>query len=106
MHSLNELREKGEIAWIEPAHGWIAEPDVIVKALFQDGFEECKLEVVRSRRYRDPFGGVWQGLNQRTGSVASAVWVNRADTERAVVFIDIDGQPLEGQPEPTASRAR
>lgn len=104
MHSLNELREKGEIAWIEPAHGGIAEPDVIVKALFQDGFEECKLEVVRSRR--DALGGVWQGLNQRTGSVASAVWVNRADTERAVVFIDIDGQALEGQPELTASRAR
>jgi len=37
---------------------------------------------------------VWQGLNSRTGAVASAIWVNRPEAEQALVFIDIDGEPV------------
>ena len=38
--------------------------------------------------------GIWQGLNLRTGAVASAIWVNRSDPNRAVVFLHIDGEPV------------
>jgi len=39
---------------------------------------------------------VWQGLNTRTGSVASAIWVNRPTWPQAIVFIAIDGDSLKG----------
>ena len=39
-------------------------------------------------------GGLWQGLNQRTGVVASAVWINGAGPRHSIVFVDIDGEPL------------
>jgi hypothetical protein len=37
---------------------------------------------------------VWQGLDSRTGAVASAIWVHRGDD--ALVFIDIDGDRVTG----------
>jgi len=39
---------------------------------------------------------VWQGLNPRTGAVASAIWVARAQSERPLMFIDIDGTAITG----------
>ena len=48
------------------------------------------------RRHRRPAGGLWQGVNTRTGSEASAIWVNRPAWHQAIVFIDIDGEPLVG----------
>ena len=93
---MDELRENGKAAWIERECAWMAQPEDIVTALAREGFEECKREVARSRRDRDPLGGVWQGLNRRTGSLASAVWVNRVNARRALMFLEIDGEPLMG----------
>ena len=89
---LNELREQGRMTWIELEHGWVAAQEEIVKALSKDGFEECKRETTTSRRDLRPAGGVWQGVNTGTGSVASAIWVNRPPRARAIVFIAIDGE--------------
>jgi len=96
MNGLSELREQGRMTWMEEEHGWVAAPEDVVKALSNDGFEECKREMTTSRRDRRPAGGVWQGLNTRTGSVASAIWVNRPTWPQAIVFIAIDGDSLKG----------
>ena len=85
MMGLDELREQGRMTWIEQEHGWVAAPEEIVKALSKDGFEECKREMTTSRRDRRPPGGVWQGVDTRTGSVASAIWVNRLAWHQAIV---------------------
>ena len=82
--------------WIAAENGWGAALDDIVAALSRDGFDECKREMTTSRRDTRPAGGVWQGINTRTGSVASAIWVNRPLWPQAVVFITIDGEPLTG----------
>jgi hypothetical protein len=96
MNGLNELREQGRMTWIEQEHGWLAAPDEIFDALSNDGFEECKREMTTSRCDRRPAGGVWQGVNTRTRSEASAIWVNRPAWPQAIVFIDIDGESLAG----------
>ncbi len=125
MTGLDELREQGKMTWIEEAHGWIAAPEEVMKALSNDGFEECKREITTSRRDWQPPGGVWQGVDTRTGSVASAIWVNRppwhqtimaggawqaARTksaaspiwvdrpvwDQAIVFIAVDGESFRG----------
>src|SRR2546427_12699108 len=49
-----------------------------------------------SRRDLRPAGGVWQGVNPRTGSVASAICVTRPAWDQAIVFISIDGASLKG----------
>jgi len=93
---LNELRRQDRMAWIEQENGWVAAPEEIVKALAKDGFEECKRETTTSRRDLRPAGGVWQGVNPRTGSVASAIWVTRPPRDQAIVFVSIDGESLKG----------
>ena len=65
-------------------------------ALSKDGFQECKREMTTSRRDLRPAGGLWQGVNPRNGSVASAIWVTRPARHQAIVFIDIDGKSLKG----------
>src|SRR5437899_5484906 len=94
--ALDELRTDGRMTWREAESGWIAAPEEIVTALASEGFEECKRALTTSRRDGRPAGGVWQGLNIRTGSVASAIWVNRAASPQAIVFITVDGEPLKG----------
>ena len=89
--TLDELHAQGRIRWNAHEHAWIAEPDEVVAALAQAGFEERRREIARSRSDREPAGGLWQGVNRRTGSVASAVWVN---VPAPVVFVDIDGVPV------------
>jgi hypothetical protein len=96
MSELDGLRRDGRMTWMEPEGGWMAAPDEIVGAFAKDGFEECKREMTTSRRDRRPAGGVWQGLNTCSGSVASAIWVNRAASRQAIVFITIDGEPVKG----------
>ena len=91
---LETLRARGRITWVDRQHGWRALPEDVVQALCGDGFVEVKHEVTRRGGDRRPLGGLWQGLDARTGSVASAIWVH-AGAEPAVVFIDIDGTPLE-----------
>src|SRR3989442_11286131 len=85
MTGLNELRERGMMTWIEQEHGWVAAPEEIVKAFSKDGFEECNRETTTSRREWQPPGGVWQGVDTRTGSVASATWVNRPPWHHAIM---------------------
>jgi hypothetical protein len=90
---IEELRESGRMTWIEDQRAWVAQPDEIVQALAHSGFNEYKREETRSRRDREPSGGVWQGING-AGSVASAVWVHRPGADASIVYIDIDGEPL------------
>lgn len=102
MNGLNALREHGRMTWVHEEHGWAAAPEDVVEALSSDGFEECKRETTTSRRDLHPAGGVWQGVNAQTGSVASAIWVNRPAPERAVVFIAIDGEAVKSGVGPDA----
>lgn len=96
MNELDELRGHGRMTWIEAEQGWVAAPEEIVNALSSDGFEECKREVTTSRRDSRPAGGAWQGINRRTGAVASAIWVTRLPGPQALVFITRDGESLKG----------
>ena len=96
MTGFNALREHSRITWIEQEHGWAATPEDIVTVLSNEGFEECKREQTTSRRNRRPAGGLWQGVNPRTGSVASAIWVNRPAWPHDIVFIEVDGESLAG----------
>jgi hypothetical protein len=91
---LNELREQGGMAWSEDEHGWVGRLGEILNALATDGFGECKREMTTSRRDGRPAGGVWQGVNPRTGSVAAAIWVTRPAPPDAIVFIQIDGESI------------
>ena len=95
MKSLDHLREQGRMTWIAGERGWAAAPEEIVAALSTDGFEECKRQLTTSRRDLLPAGGVWQGIDTRTGSVASAIWVVRSSRPQAVVFIAVDGEAVE-----------
>jgi hypothetical protein len=90
------LSESANAQWAAGEHGWLARPDAVMAALAGQGFEEFKREVARGARGCPPAGGVWQGLHRATGAVASAVWVRRGDDARALVYLEIDGRPLEG----------
>jgi hypothetical protein len=96
LNGFDELRGHGRMTWIEAERGWAAAPEEIVNAFSSDGFEECKREMTTSRRDSRPAGGVWQGINTRTGAVASAIWVNRLGGRDAMVFITVDGESLNG----------
>jgi len=102
--ALVDLHDQGRMTWTEREHGWVAVPDEVLEALARGGFQECKREMTTSRRDRRPAGGVWQGLNTRTGSVASAIWVNRAAWPRAIIFITVDGEAVKGIEGPSADR--
>ena len=91
MEALDQLVREGRIAWVPAAQAWRAQPGDIVDALAREGFAEFKADAARSHRDRTPTGGIWQGLDARTGAVASAIWVRAEDQERAVVFVDVDG---------------
>jgi len=96
LQGLNELRQIGKMHWSEVEHACTAQPRDVVEALAHEGFAEYKLAVTRSRRDRPPTGGVWQGLNLQTGVVASAIWVQRTPDAESIVFIDIDGELIDG----------
>ena len=92
-HGLLALQTRGGMTWTGIA--WVARPGEVIEALAHDGFEEYRREVARIGTDREPPGGVWQGLNRETGAVASAIWVRRPATVGAIIFIDIDGHPVE-----------
>jgi hypothetical protein len=94
MTGFTALREQRRVAWLERDRGWVARPDDIVTVLGREGFSECKRETTTSRRDGQPAGGVWQGVDTRTGSVASAVWVNHVAWPHALVFVEVDGESL------------
>jgi hypothetical protein len=95
-HRLDGLLDDRQMTWARDEGGWIAQPEHIVDTLSRRGYQEYKREVTRSHRDRAPTGGVWQGLNVETGSVASIVWVRHGVADSTTVFIDIDGEPLVG----------
>jgi hypothetical protein len=94
MTGVEVLRGQSLMTWIEAEQGWAGALEDMVTALSADGFQECKREMTTSRRDRHPAGGVWQGLDPRTGSVASAIWVNRSGWPHTLVFIEVDGEAL------------
>ena len=96
IHRLDEFRQHGPMTWGRDENGWIGHADAILDALSRHGYQEYKREVTRSHRDRQPTGGVWQGLDIETGSVASVIWIRRGITDDATVFIDIDGEPVVG----------
>ena len=93
---LNELCDHGKMHWSEIEHAWAGQPVDVVEALAHEGFAEYKREVARSRRDRPSMGGVWQGLDNRTGIVASAIWVHRDAGTVPIVYIEVDGELLDG----------
>jgi hypothetical protein len=90
------LHRSGAIEWRGERHAWQGDPGIIVDALRDQGFQEYNTTHARSRPDREPAGGVWQGLDSRTGAVASAIWVKPVNTDRALVFLDVDGEPVIG----------
>jgi len=92
---LNELRDGGRMHWLDHAQAWRAEPDDVTNALAADGYQECKREVARVPR-AGATGGVWQGMDHKTGAVASTVWTREPNTGAPIVFITINGNPLQG----------
>ena len=93
-NAIDELREQGRMTWIDAEDGWVAAPEDVMDALVNDGFVECKRATTTSRRDLRPTGGVWQGVNGSTGSVASTIWTERPSRAHAVVFITIDGESV------------
>ena len=89
--SVDALRRHGQMTWSHRAHGWNGEPDEVLRALGSDGFQECKREMTTSRRDCRPVGGIWQGVNPYTKSVASVVWVACSAPQPAMMFLEIDG---------------
>jgi hypothetical protein len=98
MNAIEQLRGKNKMTWIEEAQGWLAAPEDIVDALANEGFVECKRATTTSRRDLRPTGGIWQGVNRSTGSVASTIWVDRPSRPETIVFVTIDGEAV-GTPE-------
>jgi len=96
LQSLNDLCADGRMHWVADERAWNAEPSDVLTALANQGFQEYKHETTRSVRDRIPTGGVWQDIDNRTGTVASAIWVRRTDAP-PLVFIDINGEPFEGR---------
>jgi len=94
MQCLNELERHGVIRWRLEEHAWIADPDRVVWALTEAGFTEYKREIAKDNRSHVTSGGMWQGLDTRTGVVATVIW--HASPEEGHVFIEIDGKPFEG----------
>src|ERR1043166_2746143 len=95
--TLVNLLDQARMTWTEHEHGWVAIPEDVLEALARGGFHECKREMTSSRRDLRPAGGVWQGVNRITGSVASAIWVARATQRQALIFIEIDGETIDAQ---------
>ncbi|HEY7650031.1 MAG TPA: hypothetical protein VID04_13615 [Methylomirabilota bacterium] len=94
-----ELRRSGTVRWMSETRSWIGEPVAIVAVLARSGFAEYKHELARCGSRVSPVGGVWQGLDARTGAVASAVWVRSSPSGPAIVYLDIDGTRFTGPEE-------
>ena len=103
MIGLDELRQQGRMTWIEQEHGWVAAPEEIVRALLKDGFDECTRETTTSRRDWQPAGGAWQGVDAHTGSVASAIWLNRPAWHQAICAGGGVWQGVDARTGPAAS---
>jgi hypothetical protein len=96
MEHFNGLDRQGAMWWLADEHAWSASPDQVVGALTEEGFQEYKCEIAKDGRAHTPSGGMWQGLDPRTGSVATVIWISRPAPSEGRVFIEIDGRSVEG----------
>src|SRR2546430_5093563 len=71
--TLNELERRGEMRWRAEEHAWVADPDHVVRALTDAGFQEYKREIAKDNRSHATSGGIWQGVGPRTRAVAPAI---------------------------------
>jgi hypothetical protein len=74
MRTVDVLRGQGTIAWTEEHRAWVASPKEVVGLLTNQGFAEYKREQIRTRS-GEVAAGLWEGLDLRTGALASAIWV-------------------------------
>ncbi len=103
MTHFDELRRDGAMSWHAEEHAWVGDPDGIMRALRGDGFEEYKCEVATGLPTHARTGGIWQGLDPRTGTVATIIWVVVGAAGEAHVFVEIDGRRIEGSEAPGAA---
>lgn len=96
MQHLGDLERNGTICWRAEDHAWIADPEDVVQALTIDGFDEYRRDIAKNGRGRATSGGIWQGLDPRTGVVATVIWATHGILPQSHVFIEIDGRLLEG----------
>src|SRR2546426_11953873 len=95
MQHLNELERQGLMSWRSEEHAWVADPDRVVQALRDGGFQEYKREIAKDNRSHATSGGMWQGLDPQSGVRGTVIW--RATPPEGHVFVEIDGPPLEGE---------
>jgi hypothetical protein len=96
MQHLGDLERNGTICWRPEDHAWIADPEDVVQALTNEGFAEYRRDIAKNGRGRATSGGIWQGLDRRTGVVATVIWATHGTRPQSYVFIEIDGRLLEG----------
>jgi hypothetical protein len=93
------LDDAGRAIWLDSVGGWLARPEDLVEVLRRTGFVEYRCEVARRRRGRRAVGGLWQGLDPLTGCVASMIWVERFADGASIVFVDVDGDLAQHNPQ-------
>jgi hypothetical protein len=98
MHRLDQLAHGGTMCWRAEDHAWVGDPARVVQELANEGFDEYRRETATNGRARAASGGVWQGLDPRTGEVATVIWVAHPPAPEPHLFIDVDGRPVEGSP--------
>ena len=98
MEHLEILERRGAMQWRSEQHAWNADPVQVMEALGQDGFAEYRREVAKDGHAHVPGGGMWQGLDPRTGAVATVIWVAHAPPPDVCVFIEVEGEWVEGPP--------
>ena len=96
MQHFDDLERSGTMCWRAEDQAWIVDPENVLTALVNGGFAEYRREIAKSGRERPTSGGLWQGLDQRTGVIATVIWVTHAPPSQSHVFIEIDGRPVEG----------
>src|SRR5256885_2738008 len=94
MQHLNELERQGLMSWRSEEHAWVADPDRVVQALRDGGFQEYKREIAKDNRSHATSGGMWQGPDPQSRGVATVIW--HATPQEAPVFVEIDRPPFEG----------
>ncbi len=97
MNHLDELRGHGAMSWRAVERAWVADPQGVTRALEDDGFQEYKREIAKASGAHVESGGIWQGLDPRTGTVATVIWVGFPPEQQAHVFIEIGGHAFEGE---------
>src|SRR2546428_13857318 len=94
MQHLNELERQGLMSWRSEEHAWVADPDRVVQALRDGGFQEYKREIAKDNRSHATSGGMWQGLDPQSGGGATVIW--HATPPGGPVFVEVVGRAVQG----------